>query len=156
MVVVRLALVVLMILGCDDRTSRPNRGEGSMGKTSDEMPTLASKLAGVTRVRIRRVPAVEPPFPFEKGDVSITDPTDIAILIRAIGIDQPATSGGPRCLTAFVAELFAADEARGMLNLFCASGTASPVAIIRDQDPARSWTFADGAAAQALLRRVGN
>lgn len=124
---------------------------------SSDQPTLAENLDGVTRIKIVRVQAVPPPFDFAKDEVMVSDPADVEALIRAIGPDRPATAGGPRCLTAFSAELFTADgSSKGFLNLYCAAGTDEPMPIIRDRDPSRSWRFADPDAARALLERLGN
>jgi hypothetical protein len=120
-------------------------------------PTLRDRLAGVASIHVRRVDGVSPPFAFARPEAVIADAADVAALVAAIGPDRPAMDGGPRCITAFSATLQdAGGKELGTLGLYCGAGTPEPVPVIRDADASRSWSFADPAAAQALLAKVGN
>jgi hypothetical protein len=133
--------------------------EGPMSKSDDggggSLPILAAELEGVTRMVISPVEGVVPPFPFTRK-VELTG-DDLAALIAAMGPDQPATRGRPRCWPALSAELFTADGARkGILDMFCAAGTREVEAIILGSVREVSWRFADPDAGMALLERLGS
>lgn len=118
------------------------------------LPTLASQLEGVTRMVVSPVEGIVAPFRFTRA-VDLTG-AELAALVDAMGPDQRAVDGRPRCLTALSAELLLADGSRkGYLDLFCAAGPAEPEAVILGSVREVSWTFADPAAAIALLERLG-
>lgn len=115
-----------------------------------------SAAPDVAEIRISRVDDVTPPFRFAKPAVAITDPAVVSELLAALDLTQPATDDGPRCLTAFTADLVAPDGHTRTLDLFCAAGAAQTVPVIRDRAAGHTWMAADPAATQAVLERLGN
>jgi hypothetical protein len=162
----QLAMVMACLAlasGCRERRAPAPAVEGPMSRsdagpsssTTTRLPTLASELEGVSRMIVRPVQGVIAPFRFTRT-AEITG-ADLKALIAAMGPDQIATDGRPRCLTALSAELVRADGSRkGYLDLYCAAGTPTPVPVILGSVREVSWMFADPAAGQALLERLGN